>query len=586
MEITESLKQEFETFCLNEFPGKIVVSNKGNEENWFFVQAGSHMKGSLHYEFHNNRVHLHIEGKNRCPIRDYLLRNIDDSSLKRSKWGLQNCQWTLDTPIKSFNDLTTAFKLIRKKIEPTILRFEREMNNYSNSIYARIRKVADIITQNICIPDYQRPYKWSEVNVQQLLDDISQSMNSGKKLYRIGSVILHDNLEEQRLDIVDGQQRLTTIALLLYCLDGTTILADQLEFGHSDSFVNIKKNKAYIDKWLDLNGMKNSVEFKNYLLNHCEFVEVIVDNLSEAFQMFDSQNGRGKELEAYNLLKAYHIRAMEQDLKTTKINCDKRWEAATMFKGNFQNANSIDLLKQVFVEQLYRTRLWSRSQEASEFTKKEISEFKGFTLDKNNNIQYPYQNTHLLQYITGKFYESVLSGMIGTQSRFKSGDAENINPFVSINQSIINGKAFFDYIETYIEIYKRIFIDLDSSQLKKFKAFYREYCLHYEGASRTGDQYLREVYKSLVLIVFDKFGEEGLNTYYELLYAVVYKKRLELAQVKYATVSQFPAKYFAIIQNANTLSDLSALTKHALVGDKNFSNAHQIEHFFNTWISK
>ena len=583
MEITESLKQEFETFCLNEFPGKIVVSNKGNEKNWFFVQAGSHMKGNLHYEYLNNQVHLHIEGNNKSHVREYIRNHIDDKSLIMSK----KYQWTLDADIKSFKDLADAFKLIHKKIEPIILRYERKINkDYSNSIYARIRKVADIITQNICIPDYQRPYKWSEVNVQQLLDDISQSMRSGKKLYRIGSVILHDNLEEQRLDIVDGQQRLTTIALLLYCLDGTTILADQLEFGHADSFVNIKKNKAYIDKWLELNGMKNSVEFKNYLLNHCEFVEVIVDNLSEAFQMFDSQNGRGKELEAYNLLKAYHIRAMEQDLKTTKINCDKRWEAATMFKENSQNANSIDLLKQVFAEQLYRTRLWSRSKEASEFTKKEISEFKGFTLDKNNNIQYPYQNTHLLQYITGKFYESVLSGMIGTQSRFKSGDAENINPFVSINQSIINGRAFFDYIETYIEIYKRIFIDLDSSQLKKFKAFYREYCLHYEGASRTGDQYLREVYKSLALIVFDKFGEEGLNKYYELLYAVVYKKRLELAQVKYATVSQFPAKYFAIIHNANTLSDLSALTKHALVGDINFSNARQVEHFFNTWISK
>ena len=46
--------------------------------------------------------------------------------------------------------------------------------------------------------------------------------------------------------------------------------------------------------------------------------------------MFESQNGRGKELEAYNLLKAYHIRAMSYSSQEDKILCDKRWEDATM----------------------------------------------------------------------------------------------------------------------------------------------------------------------------------------------------------------------------------------------------------------
>lgn len=45
---------------------------------------------------------------------------------------------------------------------------------------------------------------------------------------------------------------------------------------------------------------------------------IVVKDRSEAFQMFDSQNGRGKELEAYNLLKAYHIRAMEQNSREEK----------------------------------------------------------------------------------------------------------------------------------------------------------------------------------------------------------------------------------------------------------------------------
>lgn len=52
----------------------------------------------------------------------------------------------------------------------------------------------------------------------------------------------------------------------------------------------------------------------------CEFVVIKVKELAEAFQMFESQNGRGKDLEAYNLLKAYHIRAMENDSQSEKLN--------------------------------------------------------------------------------------------------------------------------------------------------------------------------------------------------------------------------------------------------------------------------
>ena len=48
------------------------------------------------------------------------------------------------------------------------------------------------------------------------------------------------------------------------------------------------------------------------LMSVCAELKVVAFN--EAFQMFESQNGRGKELEAYNLLKAYHIRAMSSSL--------------------------------------------------------------------------------------------------------------------------------------------------------------------------------------------------------------------------------------------------------------------------------
>ena len=249
--------------------------------------------------------------------------------------------------------------------------------------------------------------------------------------------------------------------------------------------------------------------------------------------MFDSQNGRGKELEAYNLLKAYHIRAMEQDSQDEKIRCDKQWESATIYDATptiIGDANgNIDILQQLFNEQLYRSRIWSKKYVAYNFSKKNIGEFKGFTIDKNHPVQYSYQNPQLLQYLTTKFYKNVLEGTISTQTRFISGDEENINPFVNINQSIVNGKSFFEFIETYVEIYKRMFVDLSSFQLSEFKGFFYKYCLKYGAdekerftdysfhpkgnACRSGDSYLRELYKSLVFVLFDKFGEKGLYKY-------------------------------------------------------------------------
>lgn len=64
-------------------------------------------------------------------------------------------------------------------------------------------------------------------------------------------------------------------------------------------------------------------------------------------------------------------------------------------------------------------------------------------------------------------------GLFKIKGRFIHGDCDNINPFVSITQLILNGKSFFEYVETYVEIYKRLFVQLESSQLAEFKRFYK-----------------------------------------------------------------------------------------------------------------
>ena len=290
------------------------------------------------------------------------------------------------------------------------------------SIQANITTIKELFEKDLCIPDYQRAYRWTNTNVMQLLEDVKISMETGKCEYRLGTIILYHS-NNSRYEIVDGQQRLTTILLIMTNLYGRLNFKawESLQYQLS-SFSAIRDNSNFISDWLKDKPIEWRENFSKYLLENCRIAEIIVNDLSEAFQMFDTQNGRGKNLELYNLLKAYHIRAMEQNSQDEKIRCDREWEEATQYDATpeIENDPNVDILKQLFSEQLFKGRLWCRGDifrengTAKTFSKDDIKEFKGFTIDKNHSIEFPFQNPFLLQYMTEKFYQNVLWGTIGT----------------------------------------------------------------------------------------------------------------------------------------------------------------------------
>lgn len=62
------------------------------------------------------------------------------------------------------------------------------------------------------IPEYQRPYKWKKKEIGELIQSIKESMDTGE--YFIGSIILIKKKPDD-FDVIDGQQRLTTLTLIL-----------------------------------------------------------------------------------------------------------------------------------------------------------------------------------------------------------------------------------------------------------------------------------------------------------------------------------------------------------------------------------
>lgn len=105
-----------------------------------------------------------------------------------------------------------------------------------NNLTLSITTIGDLLLENkitrrgdgkpinnvrLTVPEYQRPYKWTARNAIQLLDDIIEAKNNNKEVYRVGTLILHKDLDDkslERYNIVDGQQRTITFSLLLYAL--------------------------------------------------------------------------------------------------------------------------------------------------------------------------------------------------------------------------------------------------------------------------------------------------------------------------------------------------------------------------------
>ena len=128
------------------------------------------------------------------------------------------------------------------------------------------------------VPYYQRPYRWDEIRINNLVEDYVKNKNENENSeYFVGSVVLvEDTKNSSKYDIIDGQQRITTVFLLNY-----------LRFIIQRSYIEelISTRSANLDSplkdlqsiYVDLFGQIHSAKFSKLVEDIIEKMEALYD---------------------------------------------------------------------------------------------------------------------------------------------------------------------------------------------------------------------------------------------------------------------------------------------------------------------
>ena len=438
--------------------------------------------------------------------------------------------------------------------------------------------------QNVVIPPYQRHYKWTLKNVSDLFQDIQTQQD--KSAYRLGSVVFHGHQQgdKEQLDLVDGQQRTLTLMLAVKALIETR----QKEVDRKDLQGQLQELSVSVNAFMQMQTFSSEISQYNlhqnyleiirrvsrtdfteshidFLLNRCEVVVFKLNDISEAFQFFDSQNARGRDLEPHDLLKAFHLREFAEHESALKAETVAHWEALPS-----------DDLANLFAVYLYRIRQWAQGKSARYFGKNQINEFKGVNLDKVG--YYPYVESLR---ITHHFVDDY-----NCQYQRKIDGQTMSFPFY-LDQMVINGRRFFEMAEHYQQKVSSIVssehdqdeqhahVLIEGEQLSEDATYIIRELNGYKKRTRIGDRYVRSIFDCAVVFYMDKFGADQLSTAIEKLFIWAYICRIKQQVVQVATVDNYVQdnNIFRTIKEATLPSDVLSIPLSTVKAAENKNNS-------------
>lgn len=209
------------------------------------------------------------------------------------------------------------------------------------------------------IPLYQRAFAWEDKEIVQLIDDINDFDNKNGSSYYLGAVIV--SREENRYEVIDGQQRLTALFLLLNYLGlpMESILSFECRKKSDNTLQMIVNDKVLSSDDIDdslLNGKKIiENEFGKYTdyekedfinkLSSVKIYRIEVPENTDLNHYFEIMNTRGEQLEQQDILKAQLMSYLDNRYMAT---FSKIWDACSDMTGYVQMHFDTDIRTEIF----------------------------------------------------------------------------------------------------------------------------------------------------------------------------------------------------------------------------------------------
>ena len=489
------------------------------------------------------------------------------------------------------------------------------------------------------IPDYQRPYSWDKDNVSDLISDLVTSyINNIEENYFCGSLVLVQG-DKGRLDIIDGQQRVTTFTILacvirdLYYDILDEKQKDYIKLSIQDKYENTKRKLKFLtnDKYqLDfeetvlkkINFISNKNDYekdfpKNRYLQNAHFIRdnikenfvnfnidvnkfviwlyekvvlttILCPNADSAIRIFNVLNDRGMPLSPIDILKSSLMQRIlnEEDKNTFKVS----WEAI-ITKLEFDDIAFEDMLNSYLYYKLGDNPSVRIDTELMDIFKKEnklenpleiISEIKKFSDSYIEILTLKNKYIFCLKYLKHRIY---WTSILASAKFVKYKDFDKLIKYLMAYyyQNWIAGKTVANIKQTSFNIIKSIkkddnideIIKLMQENLKKY-----ETTNMFENELNINNHYERNWAKPLLILV-EYFWTDSQN---EQQSFIPLSSKLHLEHILPQTTNEFWNNIFTIEQReiwTNSLANLVLLSLRKNIQAQNYDFNSKKEAYFN-----
>ena len=210
---------------------------------------------------------------------------------------------------------------------------KEKINTAETETKIELKPIEELEEKKFFIPDYQRGYRWEEQQVNDLLNDLDEfkesiTQSDNKKIYCLQPLVVKkENIEnEEYYSVIDGQQRLTTIKILLACLNGDKTYSikyqtrersedfldkikerDVEESKENADFFHMYYAKETINKWLKNKTNDYKIDLKTKIEEKVNFIWYELGEQEDPIKIFTRLNIGKIGLTESELIKALFL---------------------------------------------------------------------------------------------------------------------------------------------------------------------------------------------------------------------------------------------------------------------------------------